>query len=57
VEEYRKNNVLAELEGRLTAFGPHLTRLYADDHTWLYEIDAVSAAQLRRRPSTNTAGR
>jgi len=57
VEEYRKNNVLAELEGRLTEFGPHLKRLYADDNTWLYEIDAVSAARLRRSPSTKTAGR
>jgi hypothetical protein len=57
VEEYRKNNVLAELEGRLTAFSPHLKRVFADDTTWLYEIDAVSAARLRRSPSTKIAGR
>jgi hypothetical protein len=57
VDEYRKNNVLAELEGRLTEFGPHLRRLYGDERAWLYEIDGVSAARLRRRPSTKTGGR
>jgi hypothetical protein len=57
VEEYRKNNVLAELERRLTEFGPQLKRLYADEKMWLYEFEVVSAAQLRRSPSTKTAGR